>query len=170
MSKNGKNCIFAESHFKTHTMLVVGTYPSKIDDKGRLTIPLALKKQIGAIEEGWVIKPSIFEKCLELYTQKQWKRTLKKLEELNPFEKSQSQYLRNFLLSVKWIEPDSANRLLLPKEQMGHAKIAKEVIMLSQINCIEIWDKGTLDNLPSLMNTEEMSEWTEKFFSKNKNG
>ncbi len=45
----------------------LGTYECKVDSKGRLMIPTSLKKQLGDLEAGFVLKRSVFQPCLELY-------------------------------------------------------------------------------------------------------
>ena len=53
---------------------LIGTYECKIDVKGRLLIPIALKKQIAdSISQGFVLKRAVFQQCLELYPLQQWK-------------------------------------------------------------------------------------------------
>jgi len=47
---------------------LIGTYECKIDAKGRVMLPSALKKQLLPIlEKGFVLKRSVFQPCLELY-------------------------------------------------------------------------------------------------------
>ncbi len=46
---------------------ILGTYECKVDAKGRLMFPVAFKSQMGEeLKQGFVIKRSIFKKCLEL--------------------------------------------------------------------------------------------------------
>ena len=43
--------------------------------KGRLLIPIALKKQIAdSISQGFVLKRAVFQQCLELYPMQQWNK------------------------------------------------------------------------------------------------
>ncbi len=46
----------------------VGTYECKADDKGRIMLPMSLKKQLSdKLKNGFVIKRAVFNECLELY-------------------------------------------------------------------------------------------------------
>ena len=65
-----------------------GTYECKIDAKGRLLLPSLLKKQLAPfLGEGFVLKRSVFEKCLELHTMSEWKSVMSKINKLNRFVK-----------------------------------------------------------------------------------
>ena len=47
---------------------VLGTYECKVDAKGRFMFPVQFKNQMGdKLKRGFVIKRSIFKKCLELF-------------------------------------------------------------------------------------------------------
>ncbi len=47
---------------------LIGTYECAIDVKGRILIPIALKKQLsGVIKKGFILKRAVFQQCLELY-------------------------------------------------------------------------------------------------------
>lgn len=38
------------------------------------------------------------------------------------------------------IEPDTAGRILLPKNLMEYAELSKDIVLVSAVNKIEIWD------------------------------
>ena len=70
----------------------IGTYECKIDAKGRILIPSALKKQISTSnKEGFVIKRGLFNNCIELYPFDQWKFVMNKIDQL--MEDGQAFYL-----------------------------------------------------------------------------
>ncbi len=52
---------------------ILGTYECKIDAKGRFMFPAPFKNQMGETsKQGFVIKRSIFKKCLELFPVDHW--------------------------------------------------------------------------------------------------
>ena len=121
---------------------LVGTYECKADVKGRLMLPSAIKKQLHAVlQEGFVLKRSVFQPCLELYPMSEWNEMMQGVNKLNRFKKKNNDFIRRFTAGVKIIELDASGRLLIPKDLYSFAGISKEVVVASAVNIIEIWDK-----------------------------
>jgi MraZ protein len=126
---------------------LIGTYECKVDAKGRLMVPSALKKQLSPVlKEIFVIKRSVFQPCLELYPIQEWNILMENLNGLNRFVKKNNDFIRKFTAGVKTVEVDANGRLLIPKDLMGFANIDKEIVLSSAINIIEIWDKNKYEN------------------------
>lgn len=105
-------------------------------------LPVALKNQLAPVlEQGFVIKRSIFQPCLELYTMEEWNSIMAKINKLNRFVKKNNDFIRMFTAGVKTIEIDSAGRLLIPKDLVNFAGIDKDLV-IAGLNVIEIWDKA----------------------------
>lgn len=122
--------------------LLTGTYECKVDAKGRLMMPVALKKQLSPIlQDGFVLRRSVFQKCLELYPMGEWQVLMKKMNKLNRFKKKNNDFIRRFTAGVKMVEVDVNGRLLIPKDLTVFASITKNIVVASAINIIEIWDK-----------------------------
>jgi len=126
----------------TNLNSLIGTYECKVDSKGRLMLPAALKKQLSpALQSGFVLKRAVFQACLELYPMQEWESLMQKVNKLNRFKKKNNDFIRRFTAGVKIVEVDSAGRLLVPKDLISFAGISKEIVISSAINIIEIWDK-----------------------------
>lgn len=121
---------------------LIGTYECKTDTKGRVMLSAALKKQLESVlHEGFVLKRSVFQPCLELYPMAEWNKVMGQVGKLNRFVKKNNDFIRLFTAGVKNIELDASGRLLLPKDLLAYSKISKEVVLSSAISIIEIWDK-----------------------------
>ena len=121
---------------------IVGTYECKVDSKGRLMLPVPLKKQLNAsLQEGFVLKRSVFQQCLELYPMNEWDLMMQKINKLNRFVKKNNDFIRRFTAGVRVIEIDATGRLLIPKDLVVFASISKDIVLSSAVNIIEIWDK-----------------------------
>lgn len=121
----------------------VGSYECKADVKGRIMIPIALKKQFEAhLEEGFILKRAVFNKCLELYTLKEWEKLMTKINGLNRFNKKNNDFIRRFTAGVRLVEIDNTGRLLIPKDLVQHAGINREIVISSAVNILEVWDKA----------------------------
>jgi MraZ protein len=122
---------------------IIGTYECKVDVKGRLMFPAAFKGQLEkSLSKGFVIKRSIFRKCLELYPMEEWDLESKRINSLNRFRKKNVDFIRKFMAGVKTVELDSTGRLLIPKDLITYSDIKKEIVLASVVNKIEIWDKS----------------------------
>ena len=122
---------------------IIGTYECKVDVKGRLMFPSQLRTQIpSAAVEGFVIKRSIFMKCLELYPKEEWLLESKRINTLNRFKKKNVDFIRKFMAGVKTAELDKTGRILIPKDLIKYGEIKSEIVLASVVNKIEIWDRA----------------------------
>ena len=121
---------------------LTGTYECKADIKGRLMLPVALKKQLaGSMVNGFVLKRAVFQPCIELYPAQEWEALMQKVNKLNRFKKKNNDFIRRFTAGVKVVDLDASGRLLIPKDLLGFAKIEKEIVVSSAVSIVEIWDK-----------------------------
>ncbi|SHN65235.1 MraZ protein [Flavobacterium fryxellicola] len=105
-------------------------------------MPAPLKKQLAtSLQNGFVLKRSVFQPCLELYPMKEWDLMMQKINKLNRFVKKNNDFIRRFTAGVKVVEIDALGRLLVPKDLVAYSCIAKEVVFSSAVNIVEIWDK-----------------------------
>ncbi|WP_291119373.1 division/cell wall cluster transcriptional repressor MraZ [Flavobacterium sp. UBA6135] len=121
---------------------IIGTYECKVDAKGRLLLPAPLKKQLASsLQEGFVLKRSVFQPCLELYPMAEWNLLMNKVNKLNRFVKKNNDFIRRFTAGVKVVEIDNLGRLLIPKDLVVFASVKKDLVLSSAVNIVEIWDK-----------------------------
>jgi MraZ protein len=127
---------------------LIGVHECKVDEKGRLMLPAPLRKQLmGVIDEGFVVKRSVFHKCLELYPMAEWKRESAEISTLNRFVKKNVDFIRIFMAGVRTVELDSAGRLLIPKDLSLYAGVDRQVVLSSAVNRVEIWDKDQYESM-----------------------
>ncbi len=125
---------------------LIGTYECKADAKGRIMLSAPLKKQLMAVlQEGFVLKRSVFQKCLELYPMQEWNAMMLKVNKLNRFRKKNNDFIRLFTAGVKVVEVDASGRILIPKDLISFASIGKDLVLSSAVNIIEIWDKSNYE-------------------------
>jgi len=125
----------------------IGTYECKADEKGRIMLPVSLKKQLSdKLKNGFVIKRAVFNSCLELYPLKEWDELMLRINKLNRFNKKNIDFIRRFTAGVRQIDIDISGRILIPKDLINHAKISKDIVVSSAVNILEIWDKGLYES------------------------
>lgn len=146
---------------------VIGSYDCMLDSKGRLPVPVAFKKQLGeAMDAEFVLKRSVFQPCIELYTREEWNKVMNQVDGLNKFVKKNEQFIRVFTAGLKLVEADSTGRIQLTKELLQFAKIEKSVVVTAVLNKIEIWDKETYEKSISI-NEEDFASLTEEIMGIN---
>lgn len=119
----------------------IGDYNCRLDSKGRITLPSAFKKQMkDSLQEGFVLKRDIFEKCLILYPMKEWERQNQIIRsKTNPYNREHNKFLRMFYSGTAEVSPDAASRILIPKKLQEYAEIGDEVVLAGHFGKIEIW-------------------------------
>jgi len=125
---------------------ITGVHECKADSKGRVALPAPLRKQLSEVlSEGFVLKRSVFQPCLELYPMRSWNRIMSKVNGLNRFVAKNNEFIRRFSAGVKLIEIDESGRILLPKDLMAFASVGSDVVMAAAVDILEIWDKSAYE-------------------------
>lgn len=131
------------------TTNLIGEFECRLDDKSRIILPSALKKQISPEAHDKFVINRGFEGCLVLYPQNVWDETTTKMNSLNLFVKDNRQFVRAFNNGATPLSLDSQNRLLLPKSLLDYALIEREIILFAYSDRIEVWNKKTYLELVS---------------------
>ncbi|MFK2820443.1 division/cell wall cluster transcriptional repressor MraZ [Flavobacteriaceae sp. LMIT009] len=125
---------------------LIGTYECKVDAKGRLMLPSALKKQLSPVmQKGFVLKRAVFQPCLELYPMDEWEVLMQKVNKLNRFKKKNNDFIRRFTAGVKMVELDASGRILISKDLVSFAGISKDIVVSAVGSIMEVWDKGNYE-------------------------
>ncbi len=126
---------------------IAGTYECKADAKGRVMFPVALKKQLQkVIADGFVIKRSVFNKCLEIHPMNDWDEVVGQVKKLNRFVKKNNDFIRSYMAGLKVVDIDSSGRFLIPKDLLVFAGLEKQIVLSSSVNMIEVWDKARYES------------------------
>ena len=129
---------------------LIGMYECKADAKGRLMLPSGLKKQLAAeLMEGFVLKRSVFNSCLELHPMAEWNAIMLDVNKLNRFVKKNNDFVRMFTAGVRMVDVDSTSRIQIPKDLINFAGINKQIVLASVGCVVEIWDKDKYEETVS---------------------
>lgn len=128
---------------------LIGEFECRVDEKSRIILPSALKKQISPeAGERFVINRG-FEGCLVLYPMNVWAETSSKINKLNLYVRENRRFVRLFYNGATELSLDSQNRLLLPKTLLDYAGIDKEIVLFAYADRIEVWNKATYREMVS---------------------
>lgn len=167
----GKSVILCEllnsqlDYFPNMTQFL-GDYEATIDAKGRFLLPAGLKKQLPEDAAPKFIINRGFEKCLTLYPLQSWQPIYANISQLNDFDPKVRAFRRYFLNGAIEVELDSAGRILLPKNLVSHAGLEKDIVLVSAVTKIEIWDKEKYDQFFESFTPEDFSSLANEVMNK----
>ncbi len=126
-----------------------GEYECKLDVKGRLIIPAALKKQLPKAAKDTFFINRGFEKCCVLYPSNEWEQIASEINKLSDYIKKEREFKRYFLRGASQLEMDGSSRVLIPKPLQEYAGLKTDLVLLAYGNKIELWSKANYDKMLS---------------------
>ena len=143
-------------------IVFLGEYEVTLDAKGRFLLPVGIKKQLPEDAGDQFVIARGFEKCLTLYPKKNWDPILAELSKVSEYKAENREFLRYFTMGATLSELDSAGRMLIPTNLKAHAGLDKDIVLVSVINKIEIWDKSKYQQFFESFTPEKYSDLAEK--------
>ena len=139
--------------------MFIGEYHHNIDEKCRLTIPSKFRSELG---EKFIVTRGL-DKCLFVYSFKEWKKITNKLSTL-PFTKKDARNFNRFFLSgATECEFDKQGRILITSPLVRYANLTGKCFIIGVNERIEVWDEDEF-NLFMTNNEEEFSIIAENLF------
>ena len=125
-----------------------GKYPAKVDDKGRLVFPVAVRRELpSGADTRFVIKKSIYDPCLEMYTFQEWtEQTARIRESLDFFNPDHVTFWREYMRDVDIVEPDAKlGRISINRELLDAIGVTKEVVFFGVGFKLEVWAREAFE-------------------------
>jgi MraZ protein len=121
-----------------------GTFEQKIDEKGRVSIPVRFRELLRAENDQLFVTNFKVEDtcCLDAYTPSQWQRLTERLrarEDLPP--EAIRFYQHYYFPGAHECQLDKQGRLLVPPHLREHAGLVKEVVFTGGGSKFQIWDR-----------------------------
>ncbi len=139
--------------------MLMGEFNHSIDDKNRLIIPSKLRNELG--NEAVITRG--LDKCLFIYSNKEWESIVSKLSNLPFTKKSVRDFNRFFLSSASTIVFDKMGRVNLSQSLLNYANLTKECVIIGVNDRVEVWDKNEFDTFIS-SNLDNFSDMAENLF------
>ncbi len=169
MGLSGKKCstftLVITTTLESKVIFPVGDYQCKLDGKGRLMLPADFQQQLGTLsEDGFVLRPGLYRKCIEMYTLKDWQLKQDKLQQLSPFLKVNIDLMRKYNAGARMVKLDSTGRLLIPKPLIEQSQLDKEVVIIALPGYMEIWDKDSFKSTNDEMDQDTLEKLMQQTF------
>ncbi|GAA4520564.1 MULTISPECIES: division/cell wall cluster transcriptional repressor MraZ [Sphingobacterium] len=140
---------------------LIGEYECKLDAKGRMVVPAALKRQLPDVEREGLVVNRGFDGNLVLYTRSEWNKILAQLSRLNQFQARNRDFIRKFTSGATELMLDSAGRVLLPRTLLDYAQIGSELVLVCNLSKVEVWSKAKYEEKLNAISEEDFSELAE---------
>ena len=116
---------------------MIGKFPAKMDDKGRLFVPAKLREELG--EQFYVTYGfNGGHKCLTAYTAADWQSMIDNFNKLSITQRSGAASL--IFINAAECTPDKQFRFGLTQNLLSYAGIEREVLIVGRAGQAEIWD------------------------------
>jgi MraZ protein len=113
----------------------------KIDDRGRLRIPIDLIGKLPESDKSKFVLNRGLDGYISMFPLSSWESTSAKVNKLNQYKEKNRKFKRFFFKGAEMVEVDSSGRILLPKQLIAFSEIEKEVVLVAYGENIEIWAK-----------------------------
>lgn len=141
--------------------MFMGEYNYSIDEKGRLTIPVKLREQLG---HDFIITRGL-DNCLFIYPKNEWDKVIEKYREL-PNTKDARNFMRFFLSGATISELDKQGRINIANSLIKYAGLQKDCVIIGVNERLEVWDKDRWNNFIEA-NEDIISDIADKLFEVN---
>lgn len=146
---------------KVGEYMLIGEYHYTIDNKGRLTLPAKIREEL---KEDFIITRGI-DKCLFIYSKKEWENIITKYKEL-PNTKDARNFMRFFLSGASICECDKIGRVKVSQPLIEYAALEKDCIIIGVSDHLEVWDKKLWDQFMN-ENIDNLSNMADNLFGTN---
>ncbi len=120
--------------------MFAGSYPCKVDEKGRFIVPSPIREQIEAEGQAVMFLKGPEESIL-LYSMKEWDKVLERTR--TTLDEEQSRLFMHFIVSEAGTsEIDKAGRILIPSRLRKLVPLDEdqEIVLVGMFHRMEIWN------------------------------
>lgn len=117
--------------------MLIGEYRHTLDDKKRLSVPSAFRKELGKK----VVLTRGLDSCLFLYPVGEWTKISEKLSQLSMGQADTRSFSRFMFAGAVETEIDNLGRILIPDFLKSFAGLSTKVVLAGINDRVEIWDE-----------------------------
>ena len=140
--------------------LFAGEYACKLDDKGRFSVPAALRDAFSLSETGGkrraVLVKLPHEQCLWLVPVPHWHALLElQRQRLNDGESRL--FMHHMVYDWTEVEMDRGNRFLVARHLRDHVRACSDAVLVGMYDHLEVWEREAwLSHLAALEEEHKM--------------
>jgi len=117
-----------------------GKYEHAVDDKGRVSLPSKLRKNLSPEANDSFVITRGYEFSLDLFPMDVWNQLEDELRsKLNKHREEDRLFLRTLMMWAQEVTLDRQSRIMIPQELMEFAGVTEKVIIIGALEKIEIW-------------------------------
>lgn len=121
-----------------------GTYPYKVDPKGRLPVPAPFRRALSDQGAGTVVV-TLLDQCLAVYPPAEWQRLESQLRAMPAFSKPVRALTRWLSSRAVDCELDVQGRILLPPALRQAVGLTRDALVIGVLDRFEVWAPATWD-------------------------
>lgn len=116
---------------------MIGKYPARTDDKGRLIVPAKLRDELG---DNFFVTLGVNcgHRCLTVYTSREWEKLSENFNALTISQRSGATSL--IFMNAAQCSPDKQFRFSLTPFLTDYAGIRRDTMIVGRAGQAEIWD------------------------------
>ena len=127
-----------------HPTVFKGTYRHRMDAKGRLPVPAAFRRALGAGDGSRLVLTQL-DQCVAAYPVAEWERLEVQLAQLPPFSGPAKTLTRLVTSRAVDCDLDGQGRVLLPPGLREAAGLKREAVVVGVLNRFEVWSPERWD-------------------------
>jgi MraZ protein len=122
--------------------MLIGEYKHTLDTKKRVSVPAKFRRELGKK----VVITRGLDKCLFVYTLKEWEKVAEKLSNLPIGQSDSRNFVRMMLAGAVDIDMDSLGRVLIPDYLKEYAGLKETIVIAGVYKRLEIWNEDNWEN------------------------
>lgn len=117
-----------------------GKYEHSVDDKGRVSLPSKIRKNLAPEAMDSFVVTRGYESSLDLYPMDTWNQFEEQLRnQLNVHREEDRLYIRTLMMWAQEVVLDKQSRIMIPSELMEFADITSNIVIVGALEKIELW-------------------------------
>lgn len=118
-----------------------GSYPARVDEKGRLKIPAAFLAELRENEAGQFFVTSYNGQFVRIYPLREWNRIEERLAQVGSTSRVKKKFLNLVNYYGQVVGLDKQGRVLIPALLRESAAMKGEVIVLGSLTYLDVWNR-----------------------------